>query len=555
MSEQPKTPDIEKLFAQVKTLRAENAALKTVLARDHANPVENSKRLRMLEAAILAFPVGFQLFDGDDRLVIKNNRMLLFDDAGIRDHIGVKYDDYMRFGVEVGNYPEAKDRVEEFVAERVGIHHNPSDKAVFRRGDGRSILIEKRILDDGSVVGAFTNVTELVETRTLLNVAEENYQRILERVGEGTFRTSRDGHQLQANPALVELNGYETEEELLAAVNDIAGEWYVEPGRRDEFVRHIEEHGSVENFESEVYRHKTREKIWVSENAYLVRDDAGQTLYFEGTVRDITARKQVELENTRLLHEAQTANRAKSQFLASMSHDLRTPLNSILGFSELMKDGIFGALGDKRYDEYVNIVSKSGRYLLSLIDDILDVSRIERGEYVINPVEIDFQKLIETIIVRVTSLDERISPDRFNVTIPADAPLLCADERAITQILDNVISNAVKYSRNDGAIDVTWGLDGNGRKRLSVQDEGFGIPDDLLHYVTEPFTQGTARDDLNPLIAKTGTGVGLGLHIVTLLAKLHGAEVEIDSKVDAGTSVSVVFPSLAQASTDSLDTH
>jgi PAS domain S-box-containing protein len=542
MSEKSKTPDIEKLVAEVKGLRAENAALKTVLARDRSSSDENLKRLMMLEAAILAFPVGFQLFDGDDRLVINNNRMILFDDTGTRDQIGVKYDDYMRFGVEVGNYPEAEGRTEEFIAERLGIHHNPSDKAVFRRGDGRSILIEKRILEDGSVVGAFTNVTELVETQTLLSEAEANYQRIFERVGEGIFRTSRDGRLLQANPALVELNGYETEEELLAAINDIAMEWYVEPDRRDEFIRIIEEHGSVENFESEVYRHKTREEIWVSENAYLVCDEAGQPLYFDGTVRDITARKQAEIENNRLLHEAQTANLAKSQFLANMSHDLRTPLNSILGFSELMEDGIFGALGDKRYDEYVNIVSKSGRYLLSLIDDILDVSRIERGEYVINPVAIDFQKLIETIIVRLTSLDNGISPDRFIVAVSADAPVLLADERAITQILDNVISNAVKYSKNDGAINITWGLDGGGRKRLSVQDEGFGIPADLLQYVMEPFTQGTARDDPNPLIARTGTGVGLGLHIVSLLAKLHGAEVEIDSKVDAGTSVSVLFP-------------
>jgi two-component system, cell cycle sensor histidine kinase PleC len=114
----------------------------------------------------------------------------------------------------------------------------------------------------------------------------------------------------------------------------------------------------------------------------LVRDEAGQPLYYEGTVRDVTARKQAEMQNTRLLHEAQAASRAKSQSLASMSHDLRTPLNSILGFSELMRDGIFGALGDERYQEYINIVSKSGGYLLSIIDNILDVIIIEQVKYV-----------------------------------------------------------------------------------------------------------------------------------------------------------------------------
>jgi PAS domain S-box-containing protein len=376
MTEKPEAPDIEKLLADVKALRAENAALKMVLERDQSSPEENLARLRMLEAAILAFPVGFQLFDGDDQLVIKNNRMILYDDDGVHDQIGVKYGDYMRFGVEVGNYPEAEGQTEKFVAERLKIHRDPSDKAVFRRGDGRSILIEKRIMDDGSVVGAFTNVTELVKTQTLLNEAEENYRRVFERVGEGIFRTSLDGRQLQANPALVRLNGYQTEKELLDAGVDIAKEWYVDPDRRAEFMRLMEEQGAIENFESEVYRVGTGDKIWVLENAYSVHDEAGQPLYYEGTVRDITARKQAEMQNTRLLHEAQTANRAKSQFLASMSHDLRTPLNSILGFSELMRDGIYGALGDDRYQEYVNIVSKIGRYLLSLIDEILDVSRI-----------------------------------------------------------------------------------------------------------------------------------------------------------------------------------
>jgi signal transduction histidine kinase len=142
-------------------------------------------------------------------------------------------------------------------------------------------------------------------------------------------------------------------------------------------------------------------------------------------------------------------------------------------------------------------------------------------------------------------LDKAIRSDRFIVTVPDGAPVLHADERAIAQILDNIISNAVKYSENTGVIHIKWSADRDGRKRLSVQDEGFGIPADLLVYVTEPFTQGTARNDNNALIAKTGTGVGLGLHIVSLLAKLHGAEVDIDSEENRGTSVSVIFPKSA----------
>ncbi|MDQ3399015.1 MAG: diguanylate cyclase, partial [Deinococcota bacterium] len=131
-------------------------------------------------------------------------------------------------------------------------------------------------------------------------VPEGNYRNIFENAAEGIYRSSLDGRQLRANPALVALNGYKTEEEMLAAVGDIGTEWYVEPGRRLEFRRLLDEHGRVSDFESEVYRHKSRERIWISENAWLVRDEKGRALYYEGTVRDITQRKRQEERIRRL---------------------------------------------------------------------------------------------------------------------------------------------------------------------------------------------------------------------------------------------------------------
>lgn len=127
-----------------------------------------------------------------------------------------------------------------------------------------------------------------------LRAAERDYRAIFENAVEGIYRSSLDGRQLRANPALVKLNGYGSEEEMLPAVNDIASEWYVNPHRREEFKHILEEQGTVTDFESEVYRHKTRERIWISETARLVRDEKGLPLYYEGTVQDITLRKRVE---------------------------------------------------------------------------------------------------------------------------------------------------------------------------------------------------------------------------------------------------------------------
>jgi PAS domain S-box-containing protein len=143
-------------------------------------------------------------------------------------------------------------------------------------------------------IGTGEDVSELIEIQEQLRATERDYREIWENAAEGIYRSSPDGRQLRANPALVRFNGYTSETELLAAVSDIAREWYVEPGRRDEFKRLMRERGRVHNFESEVYRHKSRERVWVSENAWEVRDAAGKLLHYEGTVRDITVRKRAE---------------------------------------------------------------------------------------------------------------------------------------------------------------------------------------------------------------------------------------------------------------------
>jgi PAS domain S-box-containing protein len=143
-------------------------------------------------------------------------------------------------------------------------------------------------------VGSVEDVSELIATQERLRAAVRDHGEIWENAAEGIYRSSPEGRQLRANPALVRLNGYPDEPEMLRSVNDIAREWYVDPTRRDEFKRLLREHGRIQNFESEIFRHKTRERIWISENAWEVRDAAGQLLYYEGTVRDITARRLAE---------------------------------------------------------------------------------------------------------------------------------------------------------------------------------------------------------------------------------------------------------------------
>jgi PAS domain S-box-containing protein len=183
---------------------------------------------------------------------------------------------------------EAEGRVSDFLARhrrRDGSIHWVRLSAVAVAGaDGKPLFY----------IGSGEDVSDLMETQEQLRAAERDYRRIWEHAAEGIYRSSPEGKQLRANPALVRLNGYNSEAEMLAAVNDIAREWYVDPNRRDEFKRLLGQNARIHNFESEIYRHKTRERVWISENAWEVRDAQGRLLYYEGTVRDITARKRAE---------------------------------------------------------------------------------------------------------------------------------------------------------------------------------------------------------------------------------------------------------------------
>ena len=287
--------------------------------------------------------------------------------------------------------------------------------------------------------------------RQALVAAERDYRSIFDNAIDGIYRSSLAGRQLRANPALVRLNGYATEEEMLRSVNDIASEWYVEPGQRAEFMRLLNEFGQVENFESEIFRHKTRERIWVSENARLVRDGAGRPLFYEGTVRDITALKRVDQELIQARKEAEAANNAKSQLLANVSHELRTPLNAILGFSEILQGELLGSLGQPRYREYAKDIHDSGLHLLSIIDDLLDLSKIEAGRRNLNDDVVDLFELFEAVsrLVRERASHAGLT---MSIELPPGLPAVKADKRALRQVLLNLLSNALKFTPTGGHI-------------------------------------------------------------------------------------------------------
>jgi PAS domain S-box-containing protein len=497
------------------------------------------------------------------------------------------------------------------------------------------------------------------------------YSTLFELLPIGAYQSSADGRQLRANAALVRLNGYGSEAEMLAAVNDIGLEWYVEPGRRQQFTQRMQRDGQVLDFVSEVFRHKTRERIWIRENAHVVRGANGAVRYFEGTVEDVTAHRGTELalqaserrfraltersqaltvlcdtsgvviyvspasrrllgfEPGELIHsrifewlhpddvtqahaelsavlgatnsgqesisrvrhadggwrhlavlasnytadpavggvvlnlrdvsgrvkaeealrtlnaeleqrvqrrtlelvhardEAESANRAKSEFLSRMSHELRTPMNAILGFAQLLEGDPCLRLGDAQRS-HLSEIRHAGEHLLALINELLDLARIEAGKLQLRLEAVDLATLFDECLKLVQHVAHR---QGLRITVDPPLPFACvvhADRLRLKQVVLNLLSNAVKHNRPSGQVHLAC-VDEGEALRIVVSDTGPGLSDEHKGRLFHAFERLGADK-----AAVEGAGIGLALS-KRLVELMHG-QIGMHSQVGVGSS-------------------
>jgi PAS domain S-box-containing protein len=272
----------------------------------------------------------------------------------------------------------------------------------------------------------------------------------------------------------------------------------------------------------------------VSELGQRVHDSSGRVTSAFGTIQDITERKRTENALRRAQLDAEMANRAKSQFLANVSHELRTPLNAIIGFSEVMKDELMGPLGAGIYKEYSGDIHESGRHLLAIINDILDLSRVEAGQTTLNESEITIDHLIESCLVLIRG-KANAGGLVLSSEIPALLPLVIGDERLLKQALLNLLSNAVKFTPRGGSVRVQAVHAADGID-ISVVDSGIGMSAAEIEQVAKPFVQ------LENWLVRKYEGTGLGLSIVKAFCELHGGGLVIDSEAGRGTTTTIHLP-------------
>jgi PAS domain S-box-containing protein len=251
------------------------------------------------------------------------------------------------------------------------------------------------------------------------------------------------------------------------------------------------------------------------------------------TVTDVTALKQIESDLRIAKDEADKANRAKSAFLANMSHELRTPLNAIIGFSEMMLNATLGKIENENYLEYLGDIKFSARHLLQIINDVLDMSKIEAGKMPLDEEVIDLPALLDSVkrLLRSNADEKDVA---INLTYQDDMPALRGDERLLRQVFLNLISNAVKFSDKGGKVDIN--IHQEDGFIVKIEDEGIGIAENRLAEVIEPFGQ-----VIDPKLNK-GQGTGLGLPIAKAMMDMHGGTLEIQSQSGQGTLVTCHFP-------------
>lgn len=266
---------------------------------------------------------------------------------------------------------------------------------------------------------------------------------------------------------------------------------------------------------------------------FPVYDQQGNITKVGSVSIDLTEQVQAQKVTDAALLEAETANRAKSEFIAAMSHELRTPLTAILGFSNILSQQFFGPIDDK-YKEYADDIQSSGKHLLTLVNEILDLSALEAGKQSLAKEKLSTMEIVGECERIIEEKARSLGIDLIT-KVPKDLPPLYADRRAAMQILLNLLANAVKFTPQGGKITMS----AKATKRnttLTIADTGKGIPPENLAKLPEPFT----KTESNPYLAEQGWG--LGLSITKSLVDLHDGKLDIKSKVGTGTTVTVTFP-------------
>lgn len=445
----------------------------------------------------------------------------------------------------------------------------PDSTDQFTMLDGRIINVQRSSLKDGGHVSTYTDVTQqyldekrIQETekrfQTLYQqspygVTLEDYSQVKQKINELILKDVREFEKyftehedvlksvvmdirlLDANKAMLRMVGANSLEEYIQYEDDY--DLWKDSSWKNFYIKEITALAEGNSVFEDLYYDTSLsgDEIIIRCTSQIVighEDDWSEIITIHENITESTRAKTQILES---LSKEQEASRAKSDFLANMSHELRTPLNAIIGFSDSLKNEIFGSVGNQKNKEYLNHIAESGSHLLRIISDILDLSKIEAREETLYDEEIIINELINEcqnmMNERAIKNDVRLTFDNQNNHI-----VMVADRLKIKQILLNLLSNAIKFTQKYGEVRTGVVVNADNSLNLYVKDTGIGIPSKDVASVMMPFAQ------VGEATTRSHEGTGLGLALVKSLTELHGGNVEIMSTEGKGTTVTIMFP-------------
>jgi signal transduction histidine kinase/PAS domain-containing protein len=520
--------------------------------------VEN-ERSRLLEV-MEGVPQAVVLFDAQDRLVFSNsNFSRMFPSTRDLHGAGTSFEALVKAGIERGTYGGDRQAIETLARRRLEAHLNPRGPFEYPLSDGRTIQVVERKTHDNSTVVAYTDITEYrrrqdaltlivgnrPEGRSFLEAAAQALAVGLGYRWAGIAELGRDGRE--ARVLALWADGRPAQPFTFSLAGTPSGQCYahgktlVVPDRAPELFAHdkwLAQSGAVA-YQGTVFcdeRGETVGHVFAFDDEPDLRGPEPHPLlnliahWIGMEMQRVSAeRRLIQAKET-----AEEASRAKTTFLATMSHELRTPLNAIIGFSEIMRDELLGPLGKPQYKTYAEDICQSGGHLLSLINDLLDLSKAGAGKIDLAEEEIEPRNLIESCLRLVETRARRNNVHIYNL-IGSPLPKLYADRRRLKQILLNLLANAVKFTPAHGSVTVRTRQDAQGF-HIEVIDTGVGIALEDIPKVMLPFGQ------VDSVISRRAEGVGLGLPLSKVLAELHGGRLAIESQLGKGTTVALVLP-------------
>jgi PAS domain S-box-containing protein len=485
-----------------------------------------------LTDAIESIPESFMLLDAEDRLVLCNSRYRELHESIAHCLVpGARFEDICRASAQAGLPMPAVGRVEDWVRDRMTRHRQRQFEIEERQIGERWIQIAEQHTSDGGTVVVQTDITalkrreqELAEKTALLGATLDNMDQgllVIDAFGAVKMWNNRMLELLELPPDLVGVGG-----SIDPMLRVMATEGAYGSGPIDTLVtRRLAELRRAEPRLVELLR---RGRI-LEQRRTLMPD--GGVLF---TYTDITDRKRVEVDLRRAKDEAELASRSKTEFLANMSHELRTPLNAIIGFSDILIGQIFGPLNDARYADYARDIRDSGLHLLTLINDVLDIAKVEFGKVELLEETVDIVAVIESCL-RLVRERAQTAGIQLTQALPPDLPHLLGDGRRLKQILLNLLSNSVKFTPSGGRVTVSASHNTEGF-RLAVEDTGIGIAAEDIETALRPFGQIDSR------LARKYQGTGLGLPLAQSMAELHGGRLELRSTPGEGTTATLWLP-------------